>query len=249
MKVLVISDIHGNAEALRAVLRREDDVDSTIFLGDTVFPGPQVAETVDLLKDLSGIFIRGNHDELAVDPSAMSQWPEPWQVLYHEIFDDLDQTYCDFFRSLRDGGSYTVDEQRVCLQHGYVSEEQRHLLPDSPDELVAQLDIENSHQITLFGHSHIQFRRTIDTREFINPGSVGQNRCGHVIACYGILLDGKFEHRHVPYDPLPFVSSFDRLTGMKRFPEFLSWLKQTILTGFGVGEREPWTRFALEGYR
>lgn len=249
MKILVISDIHGNAEALRAVLQQEGDVDSTIFLGDTVFPGPQAEETIDLLLNLSGIFIRGNHDELAVDQNAMNQWPEPWQVLYHEIFDELDQTYFDFFRNLRDGGPYTVDEQKVCLQHGYVSEEQRHLLPDSPDELIAQLDIENSHRMTLFGHSHVQFRRTVGSREFINPGSVGQNRCGHVIACYGILLDGEFEHRYVPYDPLPFVSSFDRLSSMKRFPDFLDWLKQTILTGFGVGKREPWTRFALEGYR
>ena len=46
MKVLVISDIHGNAEALRAVMRAEQDADESIFLGDA-FLWPQ------LMKPLS----------------------------------------------------------------------------------------------------------------------------------------------------------------------------------------------------
>ena len=36
MKILVISDIHGNAEALRAVVKAEPDADHTIFLGDAL---------------------------------------------------------------------------------------------------------------------------------------------------------------------------------------------------------------------
>ncbi|MFL2502246.1 MAG: metallophosphoesterase [Luminiphilus sp.] len=36
MKILVISDIHGNAEALRAVVDAEDGIDHTIFLGDAL---------------------------------------------------------------------------------------------------------------------------------------------------------------------------------------------------------------------
>ena len=103
--------------------------------------------------------------------------------------------------------------------------------------------------MTLFGHSHVQFRRTIGASEFINPGSVGQNRCGHVVACYGILSDGKFEHRHVEYDPTPFIQALDRVPSMKHHSDFLEWLKMTILSGFGVGKQEPWTKFADEGYR
>ena len=41
MKILVIADVHGNAEALSAVLTKEHDADTTVFLGDTVLPGPQ----------------------------------------------------------------------------------------------------------------------------------------------------------------------------------------------------------------
>ena len=45
MKILLISDIHGNAEALRAVMQAEADADATIFLGDALLSGPQANET------------------------------------------------------------------------------------------------------------------------------------------------------------------------------------------------------------
>ena len=40
MKILLISDIHGNAEALRAVMRAEADADAAVFLGDALLSGP-----------------------------------------------------------------------------------------------------------------------------------------------------------------------------------------------------------------
>ena len=52
MKILVISDIHGNAEALRAVMRAEPDADHTICLGDALLSGPQANETFELLEEL-----------------------------------------------------------------------------------------------------------------------------------------------------------------------------------------------------
>ena len=60
MKVLVIADIHGNANALAAVLEKERDADRTLFLGDAVLPGPQANETIALLKDMApGTHIAG----------------------------------------------------------------------------------------------------------------------------------------------------------------------------------------------
>ena len=72
MKVLIIADVHGNAEALRAVLAKEWDADTTVFLGDAVSPGPQANETFALLKDLSGTFIVGNHDSEMLDPTLVA---------------------------------------------------------------------------------------------------------------------------------------------------------------------------------
>ena len=67
----MISDVHGNAEALRAVMRAEQDADASIFLGDALLSGPQANETLELLGQLNpSIAIRGNHDEDVLDPST-----------------------------------------------------------------------------------------------------------------------------------------------------------------------------------
>ena len=248
MKSLVIADIHGNATALRAVLEAERDFDQVLFLGDTAFPGPQVMETIDLLSDLPGIFIRGNHDDLALNRELLTSWPQEWQVLYDAIYSNLDDSYFEFFRSLSDGGLYAVADMQVCLRHGYVPEPERHVIPSSSDDLLAAVALGDECPITLFGHSHIQFQRTVGNRTFINPGSVGQNRCGKVVACYGVFNDSKFEHRHVPYDPQPILRAFDQIKHLNAYPAFRDWLKSSILSGYGVGKREPWISLAAQGY-
>ena len=51
-KILIISDVHGNAEALRAVMNAEDDADHVVFIGDAFVSGPQPIETAVLLEKL-----------------------------------------------------------------------------------------------------------------------------------------------------------------------------------------------------
>jgi hypothetical protein len=40
----------------------------------------------------------------------------------------------------------------------------------------------------------------------------------------------------------------DRIAPLDEYPDFREWLKQGLLSGYGIGENEPWTRFAAEGY-
>ena len=100
----------------------------------------------------------------------------------------------------------------------------------------------------LFGHSHIQFRKTVAGLDYINVGSVGQNRCGKLLACYGVIQDGVFEHRQVSYDPAPWIHALDQVEALNDFPELRKWFRDSLLTGFGTGRKEPWIRYAAEGY-
>ncbi len=248
MKTLIISDVHGNAEALSAVLQTERDADSTVFLGDSVSPGPQPNETMALLQGLSGISIMGNHDVEMLEPARIANWPASWLALYEWIFDVFDPAGYEFLRNMQPGGEYEVDGIRMCLQHGTLPGKARHALPDTPDETLVRLARGSDCPYVLFGHSHVQFRRTVDGQEFINPGSVGQNRCGKLLACYGVFEDGVFHHRQVEFDPSPWLEAVDGITTLDAHPDFRDWLKQGLLRGYGIGEREPWTRYAREGY-
>lgn len=248
MKILVISDVHGNAEALSAVLDQERDMDTTVFLGDSILPGPQPNETMALLQGLSGIAILGNHDVEMLEPERVTALPGYWQALYDWIFDVFDPSGYEYLRQMRPGGDYEVDGIRMCLRHGTLPGALRRALPDSPDEVLVRLAQESDCPYVLFGHSHVQFRRTVAGQEFINPGSVGQNRCGNLLACYGVFEDGVFHHRQVEFDPDPWLVAMDGITTLDAHADFRERLKQGLLRGYGVGEREPWTRYAREGY-
>jgi predicted phosphodiesterase len=63
MRILVISDIHGNLAALRAVLNQTREQRDLIFcLGDLVGYGPDPNECVELTAELCGVVLGGNHD-------------------------------------------------------------------------------------------------------------------------------------------------------------------------------------------
>lgn len=248
MKILVIADVHGNAEALASVLEKERDADSTVFLGDSVSPGPQPNETLALLQGLSGLSIAGNHDVEMLERESLAHWPAPWLAMYDWIFDVFDPAGYAYLRKLKPGGEYEVDGIGMYLQHGTLPGKVRHVLPDTPDEDLVRLSRGSDCPYVLFGHSHIQFRRTVGGQEFINPGSVGQNRCGKLLACYGVFEDGLFHHRQVEYDPGPWLEAMDGITTLDAYPDFREQMKQRLLSGYGIGEREPWTRYARQGY-
>ena len=109
MKILVISDIHGNAEALRAVVKAEPDADHTIFLGDALLSGPQAAEVAELLDKLNlDIAIMGNHDEELLDPSRFAHWPKEWVALNEWIIETLDPAVIQSFADYQPNGHYEL---------------------------------------------------------------------------------------------------------------------------------------------
>ena len=268
-KILVISDIHGNAEALRAVMEAERDCDSVIFLGDSILSGPQVRETMGLLQSLhaakGGTWIGGNHDEEMLHPELVENYPATWKSLNDWIFGQLVESDYEFVRAnYVPEGDHEVGGIRMRLIHGTGPHgPERNALPDSTDERLtsmadaAWLGSEGARSdcpFVLFGHSHVQFQRVIDGVTYINPGSVGQSRTGKQIACYGVFLDGEWEFRQVGYDLSPFVAAFERacdeggMDDVEGGPEFRRWLIDGAIEGFGIGKSEPWTTLSKQGY-
>ncbi|MYD43028.1 MAG: metallophosphoesterase family protein [Gammaproteobacteria bacterium] len=249
MKTLVFGDVHGNATALQAVLEQEPEFDSVIFLGDAVSPGPQPNETLELLSELDGIFIRGNHEYTMLNPDSVERWPDGFKAFMHWIYDVFDPSGVDFLTDFQEPGLFEVGDHKIVLAHGDESPDVRHVLPDMKAEQFGPFTYGETQAPVLFGHSHIQFRRTIAEQNFINPGSVGQNRCGHVTACYGLLEDHDFTFHHVNYDPTPWLQALDQIPALDAHESFRGWFRQQMITGFAAGENEPWLTYAAQGYR
>ncbi len=65
MRALVVSDIHGNLQALRAVLDAAGPIDELWNLGDAVGYGANPNEVIDVLRPLATVNVRGNHDRVS----------------------------------------------------------------------------------------------------------------------------------------------------------------------------------------
>ena len=64
-----------------------------------------------------------------------------------------------------------------------------------------------------------------------------------------MFVDAAYEARQAFYDPGPWVAALERIDVLDRFPDFRQWLKTGLLEGYGIGRREPWARYAAQGYR
>jgi len=69
MKLFIISDIHGNYDALKTAYENVN-FDKLIFLGDSVDYGPEPEKVIDFLRENSDINIMGNHDNAVINNTS-----------------------------------------------------------------------------------------------------------------------------------------------------------------------------------
>jgi predicted phosphodiesterase len=178
LRLAVISDIHGNACALRAVL---DDLaqypcDRVICLGDAVQGGAEPAHTVHLLAELGCPVVMGNADDwllTGVHSGAEPVSPQQFEVREWSLsqLSNEDREYIARFQP-----TVTVDLPdglRLIAFHGSPSSYNHVILPSTPDEEVETYLGSHAGSLLCGGHTHIQQVRRIGSLFFFNPGSVG----------------------------------------------------------------------------
>ena len=79
LKLAFISDIHGNAVALDAVLKdmKEKNVEKVFVLGDLCYRGTEPKRSLELVKSLNCDVIKGNADEWVVRGVREGEVPDP----------------------------------------------------------------------------------------------------------------------------------------------------------------------------
>jgi diadenosine tetraphosphatase ApaH/serine/threonine PP2A family protein phosphatase len=226
MKVAILADVHGNLEALTAVLEdlEKRSVDRIFFLGDAVGYGADPGPCLVLLEKSAFRFVAGNHDHAAAndhecledlqeDAAAALRWTR--EVLSSETKERLQRFPLD----CRDAGAYFV--------HGSPYR------PGRWEYVLSERDAEKGfgaceHRVAFVGHTHIPaayveveckrlftgMTRRIKAadpeslqlephfRYILNAGSVGQPRDCDPRAAYAIFEQeaGRYTLLRVPYD-------------------------------------------------
>jgi len=222
-RIGIMSDIHGNLEALEAVLRavQAEGIKYLVHLGDLVGYNASPRECVELLNCHQTISILGNHDLAIMEPKAA----ENFNVLaYQALKYSLQQLRSQHIRYLQSLPRIEVIWDRYLLCHGSPENLETYILNVFQARRIFNL-LGNGYRgirICFFGHTHLQALWSCDPRGkvstmpalsgsmvldrdlryLVNPGSVGQPRQGDNQAHY-LVFDSEEEVVHfraVPYD-------------------------------------------------
>jgi putative phosphoesterase len=187
MRVALISDIHANYEALKAVSDLLEKVDNVICLGDLVGYYCQVNEVIDYIRSLNAICVLGNHDyfllhgcppgappavSFGVEFAARTITAENREWLSHQ--------------PLIWGG--LIGGRSVLLVHGSPWRPlEDYLYANNP--ALKRMDM-FEYDVIAFGQTHRCLQRIGQKPFLLNPGSIGQSRDRKANSCL-LVLDTK----------------------------------------------------------
>ena len=235
MRVAIISDIHGNLEAFKEVLKDIDeaDIEAIACLGDNVGYGPDPEDVVKLLRERDIPCVMGNHELAIVNPEYMS-WMNPValesviltkQYLSEEALASLET----LAPSMSFHGSLCVHgcpPDSITTYHFELSRSEiKDLLVAMPEEVCF---VGHTHDLEIISFDGKKVRVAPlregmitlkkDHKYMINVGSVGQPRDGNNNAKYVIwnVSSGSLDVRFVPYN---IAATADKILELG-FPEF-----------------------------
>ncbi|HLM69480.1 MAG TPA: metallophosphoesterase family protein, partial [Longimicrobium sp.] len=206
MKYALISDVHANLPALRAVLAHaggQPGLAATYHLGDLVGYAPWPNETVALLREAGVQGIAGNYDStVATDYKHCGcKYEDPRQEeLAHRSYEwtrahvsDETKRYLaalPFRMDVRPRGGH-VPGPRVILIHGAPTLNTLYWTEDRDDAFCLKMAEQagaRAGDVICFGHTHVPWNREVQGIHFVNTGSVGRPKDGDWRAGY-VLLD------------------------------------------------------------
>lgn len=214
MKVAVISDIHGNWQALESVLAdlKQEKCEKVLCLGDLAMAGPQPVVVLDFIMNSydNWTIIKGNTDKMIAefDLKMYDKLGKDFPIMANALLDDVDiieQNKKDFLNSLPERKEIVIEGVSVLMVHGSPRRINEDILPNMPISEVQEMIEGETADLILCGHTHIPCGyQTLTKQTVVNVGSVGRPMTGNPKANYAIInFDyGSYtvEHREVEYD-------------------------------------------------
>src|SRR5512138_1713688 len=182
MRIVIFSDVHGNALALEAVLadiRRATAPDALFVAGDLVLLGPRPAETLALLRSIDGArFVKGNTDQYLIDYGDDEEG-----VGFARAH--LSEEEIAFVRDLPfEQRLEAASGHELLVVHANPRDLEGQIKPNSSDELIRPMLLGVTAEVVAFGHYHVPFVRRLDRWTLLDVASVGMPRDGDRRAVY-----------------------------------------------------------------
>jgi putative phosphoesterase len=193
IRILVISDIHGNYPALQAVAGQADIAccDYIFNCGDSTVYAPFANQVLDWLTEHGAVSILGNTDDKVIKLLKGKSFKKPGKaekrIMYTHTAQILTPENRSILRGFTREKKLEVQDMHIRLFHGSPAKHTEFLFADTPDKRFRQLALGCNADIIITGHSHTPYHKIINTTHFINPGSVGRMFDGIPRASFAII--------------------------------------------------------------
>ncbi len=215
MKLLVISDIHSNIDALRAVEAQEKDFDLVLCVGDIVDWGWNAHETIEWFRTHKHVAVCGNHDRYLLELYDKGEREEIGRETSYAMANLNTMTEEDiaFLRALPVETTVELDGYTYFMKHSYKDELDPEIVVDKMctyrtqplfDEIWKEkVGTDIPHRRILFGHSHQCWLHQVRCDSmYLNPGSLHYRLGADALetgADYIVITDGIPVMKHVDY--------------------------------------------------
>jgi putative phosphoesterase len=208
MKIAVLSDIHGNWQAFKAVVSAIDSEspDQVVVGGDLVGGGGRLADIVDAIHDRGWPCIAGNTDEMLWQPEKIDdlaarvpQMSRMWDVIRDDIRIARAALGSGRLHWLRELPDRWIDS-RLAVVHASPGDKWTSPPANASDEDLAGVYTSLDRPVVVYGHLHVPFVRRLSGFTVANSGAVGLPNDGDPRAAYLIVSGAEVAIRRVEYD-------------------------------------------------
>lgn len=220
VKIGLISDIHSNLTAFKAVLKDMPRVDQIICVGDLVGYAAEPNEVVNLVKSKRIKAVMGNHDYAAITRDVRGFNPIAAEAALWTA-EKLSEENIKFLSDLPTELKINL-KQKLYVVHGSPRDHlNEYVFPEYSNKELAKITENLDADVVILGHTHVPMHRMIMGKLIVNPGSVGQPRDRDWRASYAILSfddEIKVTFKRVEYD----VEATSRAIKIAGLPEELA---------------------------
>jgi len=206
VKIGILSDIHANLAALSVVVEELHSlqIENLIVAGDTVGYYYEILGVRELLQDFILFETLGNHEMslLSDDQTHLKEYKQKYGSGLSKNFKDLGSAGIEYIKNLSHPQHISFENVAFLISHGAPWDINQYLYPNSAVELWDKFE-SYSEDIFILGHTHHQMLKRLKHKLIINPGSVGQSRCGMPNADWAVfdLIDHSVTFKSTPYSP------------------------------------------------
>ncbi len=195
-RIAIFSDVHGNKEALEAILTSIEkvDFDEVICLGDVIGLGPNPKECLDLIRENHIKLVLGNHERYYLNGTHNEKQMTIEERAHHAwVASQLNLSHKEYLQKLDICLEMTLNDQKVAFMHyPFDKVENDFYAPKKlTEEHVKRVFRNYANDFTFIGHFHQDdFYKSENERVYVNLSSVGCTKDN--IATYTIFaFDGE----------------------------------------------------------